>query len=231
MRKISLLTVLYILIFIPFGCAQDEDPYYSSRMKMVQEQIRERGVKDTKVLAVMEKVKRHIFVPAWEQYQAYEDYPVPIGYRQTISQPYIVAYMTEAAELKKDDKVLEIGTGSGYQAAILAEIVNEVYTIEIIKELADSARDRLKELGYKNIWIRHGDGYEGWEEYAPFDAIIVTAAPDEIPQKLVHQLKVGGRMIVPVGDFYQELQRITKTESGFEVERLLPVRFVPMIKK
>ncbi len=197
---------------------------------MIEEQIMQRGVLDPYVLKAMEKVERHLFVPdsLWED--AYSDGPLPIGYGQTISQPYIVAFMTEAADLKRDDKVLEVGTGSGYQAAVLAEIAREVYTIEIVEPLAESAEKRLKDLGYQNIFVKHGDGYQGWVEHAPFDAIVVTAAPKEVPEELVKQLKVGGRMIVPIGSFYQELYRITKTEKGVHKEKLIPVRFVPMIK-
>ena len=196
---------------------------------MVEDQIKLRGVKDEKVLDAMMKIKRHLFVPADMKRWAYDDRPLPIGYGQTISQPYIVAYMTEAAGLSPGDRVLEIGTGSGYQAAVLAEIVKKVYTIEIIEELADSARSRLKGLGYKNIEVKWGDGYKGWPEHTPFDAVIVTAAPPEVPQALIDQLKVGGRMVVPVGSFFQELYLITRTASGIDKKRLMPVRFVPMV--
>jgi len=206
------------------------DSYTVKKKRMIEEQIMQRGVLDPYVLKAMEKVERHLFVPdsLWED--AYSDGPLPIGYGQTISQPYIVAFMTEAADLKRDDKVLEVGTGSGYQAAVLAEIAREVYTIEIVEPLAESAEKRLKDLGYQNIFVKHGDGYQGWVEHAPFDAIVVTAAPKEVPEELVKQLKVGGRMIVPIGSFYQELYRITKTEKGVHKEKLIPVRFVPMIK-
>ncbi len=209
--------------------AEAEDLYARKRAQMVDEQIKRRGVSDEKVLTAMRSVKRHLFVSAVRRYAAYGDYPLAIGYRQTISQPYIVAYMTEAALLSPGDKVLEIGTGSGYQAAILAEIVEKVYTVEIMQPLAEEAQKRLKDLGYTNIFIRHGDGYKGWPEEAPFDAIVVTAAPTAIPEELVGQLKVGGRMVIPVGSFYQELYRITKTEDGVKKENLLPVRFVPMV--
>ncbi len=210
--------------------AQTDDSFSSLRQKMVVDQIASRGIKDSKVLDAMRKVPRHLFVPENQQSAAYEDYPLPIGQGQTISQPYIVAYMTEAARLTPNDKVLEIGTGSGYQAAILAEIVKEGYSIEILKPLADSASEMLRNLGYKNITVICGDGYEGLKEQAPFDAIIVTAAPPEIPSKLVEQLKVGGRMVIPVGSFFQELYLLTKTETGINKQQLLPVRFVPMIK-
>jgi protein-L-isoaspartate(D-aspartate) O-methyltransferase len=197
---------------------------------MVDDQIRGRGIKDARVLAAMEKVERHLFVPRVIRYMAYEDTPLPIGYDQTVSQPYIVAYMTEAADLGPGDVVLEIGTGSGYQAAVLAEIVKEVYTIEIIRPLADSARRRLQEMGIENVHVRLGDGYAGWPEAAPFDAIIVTAAPPNIPQALVEQLKVGGKMVIPVGTFFQQIYLITRTESGIDKKTMIPVRFVPMVK-
>jgi len=200
------------------------------RQQMVEEQIAARGVIDPAVLNAMQKVERHLFVPAALQVVAYADEPLPIGHGQTISQPYIVAYMTEALQLKSGDRVLEIGTGSGYQAAVLAEIAKEVYTIELSKPLADTARDRLASLGYKNIEVACGDGYKGWPEKAPFDAIMVTAAPPEIPEELAKQLKAGGRMIVPVGSFFQELYLVTRTETGFETKPLLPVRFVPMVR-
>lgn len=199
------------------------------RSEMIERQLRGRDITDANVLNAMEKVGRHQFVPAYLKGKAYEDSPLPIGYGQTISQPYIVAYMTQAGRIGKDDRVLEIGTGSGYQAAVLAEIAREVYTIEIVKELAESAERRLKDLGYKNIKVKWGDGYKGWKEYAPFDAIIVTAAPDEIPQDLIGQLKIGARMVLPVGSFYQELYLITRTETGFDKRALIPVRFVPMV--
>lgn len=207
------------------------DIYLKRRLKMVETQIRARGVKDARVLAVMEKVPRHEFVPKTYRGSAYVDGPLPIGYGQTISQPYIVAYMTEALNLKGGEKVLEIGTGSGYQAAVLAELGAKVYTIEIVKPLAEEAAKRLKQLGYKNIHVKWGDGYEGWPEHAPYDAIIVTAAPTKIPEELVKELKEGGRMIVPVGSFFQELVFITKENDKVKKKKLLPVRFVPMVKE
>ncbi|MEW5806593.1 MAG: protein-L-isoaspartate(D-aspartate) O-methyltransferase [Acidobacteriota bacterium] len=198
------------------------------RKKMVENQIRARGVKDPRVLSAMMKVKRHLFVPDAYLPFSYDDGPLPIGEGQTISQPYIVALMTELIEPKPDSRVLEIGTGSGYQAAILAEICKEVYTIEIIEKLGDQAEERLKKLGYDNILVKIGDGYQGWKEYAPFDGIIVTAAPEHIPQPLVDQLKIGGRLVIPVGEFYQELLLVTKTEKGIIKENITGVRFVPM---
>jgi len=209
--------------------AQEIDTFDAKRQEMISHQIKNRGITDGKVLEAMEKVRRHLFVPDALRGMAYEDRPLPIGYDQTISQPYIVAYMTQAARPRPDDRVLEIGTGSGYQAAILAEIVKEVYTIEIIKPLADSASSRLLDMGYQNVKVKWGDGYKGWVEYAPFDTIIVTAAPSEIPENLIDQLKIGGRMIIPIGTFFQELYLITRTESGFDKKPILPVRFVPMV--
>jgi len=209
--------------------AQEIDTFDAKRQEMISHQIKNRGITDGKVLEAMEKVRRHLFVPDALRGMAYEDRPLPIGYDQTISQPYIVAYMTQAAQPRPDDRVLEIGTGSGYQAAILAEIVKEVYTIEIIKPLADSASSRLLDMGYQNVKVKWGDGYEGWVEYAPFDTIIVTAAPSEIPENLIDQLKIGGRMVIPIGTFFQELYLITRTESGFDKKPILPVRFVPMV--
>jgi protein-L-isoaspartate(D-aspartate) O-methyltransferase len=206
----------------------EEKIYTEKREKMVETQIETRGVKDKLVLAAMRKVPRHLFVAEDLRDIAYTDGPLPIGEEQTISQPYIVALMTELLGLKGGERVLEIGTGSGYQAAILAEIAKEVYTIEIICPLAEKAEKRLKEMGYKNITVRCADGYQGWKEHAPFDGVIVTAAPDHIPQPLVDQLKIGGRLVIPVGDLFQELMVVTKTEKGIKKENIIPVRFVPM---
>ncbi|MDP7585410.1 MAG: protein-L-isoaspartate(D-aspartate) O-methyltransferase [Verrucomicrobiota bacterium] len=200
----------------------------AERFEMVTRQIVARGVQDTNVLSAMRKVERHRFIPLGSQPAAYRDSPVPIGYEQTISQPFIVAYMTEALNPKSGDRVLEIGTGSGYQAAVLAEIVEEVYTIEIVEPLASQAQDMLKELKYKNIRFRTGDGYKGWPEAAPFDKIIVTAASPKVPQPLLDQLKPGGRMIIPVGRWNQELLLIRHTPDGYQREHVFPVRFVPM---
>ena len=198
------------------------------REKMVETQIKGRGVKDPRVLSALLKVERHRFVPEEYLNSAYFDQPLPIGEGQTISQPYIVALMTELLELKGNEKVLEIGTGSGYQAAILAELAKEVYTIEIIESLALRAKNRLLELGYQNIRVKAGDGYLGWPEAAPFDAIIVTAAPDHIPKPLIEQLKEGGRMVVPVGTHTQELIKIVKRSGKMETTNVIPVVFVPM---
>ncbi len=204
------------------------DQYAAAREQMVRDQIEDRGIRDSRVLAAMRKVPRHLFVPAGEQAHAYNDYPLPIGHEQTISQPFVVAYMTEALELKPRDRVLEIGTGSGYQAAILAELAGQVYSIEIVEELAKEAAGRLRRLGYSNVQVRAGDGYRGWPEAAPFDAIIVTAAPDHIPQPLVDQLREGGRMVLPLGKWEQDLIRLRRSGAGIRHESLLPVRFVPM---
>jgi protein-L-isoaspartate(D-aspartate) O-methyltransferase len=207
------------------------DPFAEKRHQMVETQIKARGVTDERVLAAMEKVPRHLFVPQQYIDEAYADHPLPIGYGQTISQPYIVAYMTELLNLKPGDKVLEIGTGSGYQAAILAEITDKVYTVEIIPELARSAEERLKRLGYENVKVLNADGYYGWEEYAPYDAIIVTCAPDHIPQPLVQQLKDGGRMVIPVGSpgGYQTLTLVEKVGGEVKTYSMLWVLFVPML--
>jgi protein-L-isoaspartate(D-aspartate) O-methyltransferase len=202
--------------------------YKTMREKMVETQIKARGVKDQRVLSAMLKVERHLFVPKEYQTSAYSDQPLPIGEGQTISQPYIVALMTELLEFKGGEKVLEIGTGSGYQAAVLAELAREVYSIEIIETLANSAKNLLLNLGYKNINVKAGDGYLGWPEVAPFDAIIVTAAPDHIPKPLLEQLKEGGRMVIPVGIYSQELKKIIKRSGKIETTDVIPVIFVPM---
>jgi protein-L-isoaspartate(D-aspartate) O-methyltransferase len=204
------------------------DQYQELRAAMVKEQIEARGITDPAVLAAMNQVPRHEFVPADVRPLAYTDQPLPIGHGQTISQPYIVAFMTQALELKPGDKVLEIGTGSGYQAAVLAEITPQVYSIEIICELSEKARHTLDRLGYTKVITKCGDGYQGWPEHAPFNAVIVTAAPDHVPKPLLDQLAMGGRMVIPVGDQYQELMRFTRTRDGIKKETLLPVRFVPM---
>ena len=205
------------------------DPFASERRRMVETQIVARGVEASDVLQAMQDVPRHFFVPEPLRDRAYLDGPQPIGSSQTISQPYIVALMTSLLELDGNEKVLEIGTGSGYQAAILSRLAKDVYTIEIRQELAKNARKTLADLGYRNIHFRVGDGYEGWPEAAPFDAIIVTAAPPETPRALVDQLKVGGRLVIPVGRLIQDLEVHTKTEDGLERRKVIPVRFVPMV--
>ena len=211
--------------------SQDEALLAERRRQMVDTQIRARGIKDARVLGAMEKVRRHRFVRAEDIDYAYADSPVSIGFNQTISQPYIVAFMTEALAVKPTDKVLEIGTGSGYQAAVLGELAREVYTIEIVPELAERSTRLLKELDYVNVHGRPGDGYAGWPEHAPFDAVIVTAAPDHVPQPLVDQLKMGGRLVVPVGRGDQDLLILTRTPSGLREDGRLPVRFVPLTRK
>lgn len=206
-----------------------EDPAWTTeRQRMVETQLATRDIRDPKVLAAMKRVPRHLFVPDNERRSAYGDGPLPIGQGQTISQPYIVAYMTQALDLQPGDRVLEVGTGSGYQAAVLAELVKEVYSIEIVPELARRAELVLMELGYTNVHVRAGDGYRGWPDKAPFDAIIVTAAPGHVPQPLVDQLAVGGKLVIPVGSWDQEMVIITKTDKGVLERRTIGVRFVPM---
>jgi protein-L-isoaspartate(D-aspartate) O-methyltransferase len=203
--------------------------YSAQRQEMVRTQIVTRGITDQRVLATMNKVPREEFVPEQLRSASYLDGPVPIGHEQTISQPYIAAFMTEQLRLQPKDRVLEIGTGSGYQAAVLAELVAEVYSIEIVEPLAKTAEATLQRLGYKNVKIKAGDGYQGWPEHAPFDAIIVTCAPGHVPQPLIDQLKEGGRMIIPVGGFGdQELYLLEKKNGELERRAVLPVRFVPM---
>ncbi|HEV8631338.1 MAG TPA: protein-L-isoaspartate(D-aspartate) O-methyltransferase [Thermoanaerobaculia bacterium] len=209
--------------------AQIRDLWAGARRDMVEQQIRGRGVRQPEVLQAMESVPRHLFIPSEHRDQAYGDAPLPIGWGQTISQPYIVAKMTELLELDRHDKVLEIGTGSGYHAAVLSRVAGQVFTIEIIDELGRQARATLQQLGYENVHVRIGDGYKGWPEEAPFDAIILTAAPPrDPPQPLLDQLKMGGRMVVPVGSFVQDLLLLTKTPHGIEKRTVAPVRFVPM---
>ena len=199
------------------------------RDRMVDRQIEGRGVRDPAVLRAMRTVPRHRFVAEHPPEAAYADQPLPIGQGQTISQPYIVAFMAEAADIEPDDRVLEIGTGSGYGAAVLAELAREVYTIEIVPELADRARVSLEEAGYGSVQVRTGNGWLGWPEHAPFDAIVVTAAPDEVPAALVEQLAMGGTLVVPVGGWFQTLRVLRKTPEGLREEESLPVRFVPMV--
>jgi protein-L-isoaspartate(D-aspartate) O-methyltransferase len=209
--------------------ADPEDDFITQRETMVELQIRARGVNDEKVLAAMRKVPRHLFVPQKIRPFAHGDEPLPIGEGQTISQPYIVAYMTQALELTGKEKVLEVGTGSGYQTAVLAEIVRQVFTVELLSALSDRARALLQELGYTDIHYKVGDGTSGWEENAPFDAIIVTAAAPAVPKRLQDQLSPDGRMIIPVGAGFQDLFLISRERRGFRKKKLLPVRFVPLI--
>lgn len=206
------------------------DEFLNARMYMVSNHMRARDINDERVLAVMEMVPRHRFVPDNLVTNAYDDRPLPIGYGQTISQPYIVALMTQELKLSKDDKVLEIGTGSGYQAAVLAELIKEVYTIEIVEPLAKSAEERLKREGYSNIQVKNADGYYGWEEKAPFDAIIITAAVNHIPPPLIRQLKDGGKLILPLGSTreFQTLTLVTKRGGELETRFISGVVFVPL---
>ena len=227
-RASLLVAAIAVLLVSVSVCAQDAD-WAKQRRRMVQRQIEGRGIEDPDVLRAMEKVRRHLFVPEGFRSAAYDDRPLPIGQGQTISQPYIVALMTELAEVRSGDRVLEVGTGSGYQAAVLAELAESVFTVEIVEELAKTARNRLHKLGYDNVHVRMGDGFRGWPEHAPFDAILVTAAPPEIPGPLKEQLAPGGRLVIPVGEGWQELKIVEKTADGpLKKRTVIPVQFVPM---
>jgi protein-L-isoaspartate(D-aspartate) O-methyltransferase len=237
-RRIGLGGVLGAVLCVLWTCAsasgdvQRSGDWNRRRTSMIESQIQARGFSDPRVLEAMRKVPRHLFVPEDQREHAYDDRPLPIGHSQTISQPYIVAYMTGALQPAPTDRVLEIGTGSGYQAAILAELVRELYTIEIVEPLATQATKVLADLGYRNVHVRHGNGYLGWPEEAPFDKIMVTAAPDEVPQTLIDQLAVGGIMVIPVGrsdGSDQMLTVLSKTKTGVLSRNTLPVRFVPMV--
>ena len=210
---------------------QNESEWQAERRRMVEEHLRARDITSARVLDAMMTVPRHLFVPEAQRPASYGDYPLPIGHEQTISQPYIVAFMTQALDIAPEHRVLEIGTGSGYQAAVLSLLAKDVYTIEIVAPLADRARNTLSSLGYRNVHVRTGNGYLGWPDHAPFDRIMVTAAPDEVPPALVEQLKVGGLMAIPVGTITQELRILRRTATGTETLRTLPVRFVPMTGK
>lgn len=230
------LGLAFMMVFVSLERSQlyaatPEDPTLGDRMTMVETQIVRRGVSDPRVLEAMRSVPRHRFVPEGMARLAYGDRPLPIGHNQTISQPYIVALMTELLEPKPTDKVLEIGTGSGYQAAVLGEVVDQVYTIEIVPPLARRSKALLEELGYENVHVREGDGFVGWPEEAPFDSIMVTAAPPRIPQPLLDQLKDGGRLVIPVGDREQTLRVVTREGDSFSEKVIIPVRFVPMTGK
>jgi protein-L-isoaspartate(D-aspartate) O-methyltransferase len=229
-RRVSEFLILAALAAT--ACGQRPTPasdFAAQRQQMVQQQLMTRGINDQRVLAAMAKVPREEFVPPDSRAASYEDGPLPIGYAQTISQPYVVAFMTEQLRLKPSDRVLEVGTGSGYQVAILAELVSEIYSIEIVEPLAKNAEATLQRLGYKNVHLKISDGYKGWPETAPFDAIIVTCAPDKVPQPLVDQLKDDGRMVIPVGDrFAQQLYLLEKKNGQLKQSATLPVRFVPM---
>jgi protein-L-isoaspartate(D-aspartate) O-methyltransferase len=223
--------IVFVLMMLAgaITCAQTDD-FDALRRRMVDEQIRARDVRNAAVLQAMARVPRHLFVPNFVRAYAYEDRPLPIGNGQTISQPYIVAYMTEALRLEPQHTVLEIGTGSGYQAAVLATLAKQVYSIEIVPALAESARRVLASTGFRNVEVRTGNGYSGWPEHAPFDRIIVTAAPPEMPKALVDQLAVGGIMVVPVGTSHQEIIIVNKSAGGVTETRAIPVRFVPMVR-
>jgi protein-L-isoaspartate(D-aspartate) O-methyltransferase len=226
---------LAVVLLAGAGCGQNApqpSDFAAQRQQMVQRQLVARGISEQRVLDAMAKVPREEFVSPESRVASYEDGPLPIGYGQTISQPYIVAFMTEQLRPKTSDRVLEVGTGSGYQAAILAELVSEVYSIEIVEPLAKSAEATLQRLGYKNVHVKFGDGYKGWPETGPFDAIIVTCAPDKVPQPLVDQLKDGGRMVIPVGErFAQQLYLLEKKDGQLKQSATLPVRFVPMVSE
>lgn len=225
---------LLILVILLFSIAPgQQDTYHRDRQHMVTAQLEARGIADKPTLRAMRSVERHRLVPRAQMQYAYEDRPLPIGFGQTISQPYMVGYMTQVIKPRAGMKVLEIGTGSGYQAAVLAEIVDQVYTIEIVEELAKMANSRLEQMGYTNVQVKQGDGYFGWEEHAPFDAIIVTAASEFIPPPLIEQLKEGGKMVIPVGAPFttQQLMLVEKQKDGKRKTRnLLPVRFVPFTR-
>lgn len=239
---VSMRRILGLICMLNLGGCEPEPPssppsaeagaFSESRRRMVHEQIAARGIKNPRVLEAMARVPRHEFVPADQRSRSYEDGPLPIGHGQTISQPYIVAFMSETLDPRPTDRVLEIGTGSGYQAAVLSVLVNEIYSIELVKPLAQRAEADLKRLGYLNVRVRCGDGYLGWPEAAPFDAVIVTCAPEEVPQALLAQLKTGGRMIIPVGQQSgaQELYVLEKKPHGLTTRAVLPVRFVPMVR-
>jgi protein-L-isoaspartate(D-aspartate) O-methyltransferase len=230
-RAVAAALVLVVAWCRPVGQLRREPDWAAARTAMVRDQLRGRDVQNPRVLDAMSRVPRHLFVPDASRADAYGDYPLPIGHGQTISQPYIVGFMSQALEVEPHHRVLEIGTGSGYQAAILAELAREVYTIEIVAPLAEQARKTLEELGYKNVRIKTGNGYLGWPEHAPYDRVMVTAAPDAVPRPLVEQLRIGGLMAIPVGTFDQELRILRRTDSGLELLHTLPVRFVPMVGK
>jgi protein-L-isoaspartate(D-aspartate) O-methyltransferase len=232
--RVSVLAVLFAWAACGRPAAGVQSPLPdrdAERQRMIDDQLRARDISSPRVLEAMRKVPRHLFVPEPYRDRAYGDFPLPIGFEQTISQPYIVAFMTQALGVERGHRVLEIGTGSAYQAAVLGELTNEVYSIEIVAPLADRARETLTALGYRHVQVRTGNGYLGWPEHAPFDRIIVTAAPAEIPPALVEQLKVGGVMAIPVGTTDQDLLILRKTDRGMQTVGTLPVRFVPMTGK
>ena len=227
-RRARPLVVLAILALWAAGSAAQNDPFFPQRHSMVDDQVRRRGIEQQDLLQAMESVPRHLFVPEIHQPQAYEDVPVEIAPGKTISQAYLSALMISLLELEGDEKVLEIGTGSGYDAALLSRMVRKVYTIEIDRDLGSRAETTLRDLGYRNVKVRIGDGYRGWPEEAPFDAILVTTAPPRLPGPLIDQLRMGGRMVVPVGSLVQDLQVLTKTADGIEVRKISLVNLVPM---
>jgi len=231
MKKLTVLIIVFTIGF--FSSLSGQNKFEIKRKEMVKKQIQARGIADKNTLKALEVVPRHLFVPEEYQDQAYDDGPLPIGYGQTISQPYIVAYMTELLNVGPDDVVLEIGTGSGYQAAILSRIVKKVYTVEIVEELGLAAKERLKALNYDNVEVKIGDGYYGWEEHAPYSGIIVTAASEYIPPPLIKQLKDKGRMIIPVGSPFsvQNLMLVEKSGDKIRTKSLIPVRFVPLTRQ
>jgi protein-L-isoaspartate(D-aspartate) O-methyltransferase len=231
MKKLTVLIIVFTIGF--FSSLSGQNKFEIKRKEMVKKQIQARGIADKNTLKALEVVPRHLFVPEEYQDQAYDDGPLPIGYGQTISQPYIVAYMTELLNVGPDDVVLEIGTGSGYQAAILSRIVKKVYTVEIVEELGFAAKERLKALNYDNVEVKIGDGYYGWEEHAPYSGIIVTAASEYIPPPLIKQLKDKGRMIIPVGSPFsvQNLMLVEKSGDKIRTKSLIPVRFVPLTRQ
>jgi protein-L-isoaspartate(D-aspartate) O-methyltransferase len=237
-KKILLLTCAGAVLILSCSSRQKSIPssqnyqeqwWKQKAEQMVTSQIVSRGVTDNRVIEIMKITPRHLFVPENAVDYAYNDSPLPIGYGQTISQPYIVALMTELLNLRGNEKVLEIGTGSGYQAAILSQLTDSCFSIEVVRELAEISSGRLRDLGYGNVVVRWGDGYKGWPDHAPFDAIIITAAPEKIPEELIDQLKTGGKMVVPVGTLYQNLMVIVKTNKGYQERNIIPVRFVPMV--
>lgn len=227
----ALLLVAFASLAVTCAAQSGVRDWQDERTRMVNEQLKARDIRNERVLDAMLNVPRHLFIPESARDGAYGDFPVPIGHGQTISQPYIVAFMTQALDVGPGDRVLEIGTGSGYQAAVLSGLAKEVFTIEIIEPLAGRARATLLDLGYRNVQVRAGNGYLGWPEYAPYDRIIVTAAPEDVPPALVEQLKIGGLMAIPVGVGDQELRILRRVPAGLETITTLPVRFVPMTGK
>jgi len=234
LNKLLIILLIFLALVGVWQALQAEPPlsFEAARERMVSQQLKARDITDLRVLAAMGKVPRHLFVPEHLRILAYADQPLPIGSDQTISQPYIVALMSQWAEVKPGDKVLEVGTGSGYQAAVLAELAGQVYTVELLPELTRAAAARLKELGYRQVQVKCGDGYQGWPEAAPFDAILVTAAAPQVPPALARQLKEGGRLVIPVGPAggLQTLHKFRKVQGSLKEEENLPVRFVPLVQ-